>query len=246
MKILQRNLKRSTFVVWEMKRNVSVVCVCSAPNCSDKKQRSASQPASLFPASLLSLCHLAEGAYTIRLLFVSVSVCVSSHRIVGKCIGILWRSECLMFALIGKQSIKLCQQQFLEKFGGRHPPSKSSIWALLKKLETKGTLLDEHSGGRPKMSEETIQSVKDRLLASPKKSLRRFSHESGLPRSTCQRAAKKEKLHTYRISVIHELKEPDQVKRVAYCRWFQTLLKENPGILDYTWFSDQAWFLLSG
>jgi len=33
MKILQRNLNRSTFVVWEMKRNVSVVCVCSAPNC---------------------------------------------------------------------------------------------------------------------------------------------------------------------------------------------------------------------
>ena len=28
MKILQRNLNRSTFVVWEMKRNVSVVRVC--------------------------------------------------------------------------------------------------------------------------------------------------------------------------------------------------------------------------
>jgi hypothetical protein len=28
MKILQRNLNRSTFVVWEMKRNVSAVCVC--------------------------------------------------------------------------------------------------------------------------------------------------------------------------------------------------------------------------
>ena len=28
MKILQRNLNRSTFVVSEMKRNVSVVCVC--------------------------------------------------------------------------------------------------------------------------------------------------------------------------------------------------------------------------
>ena len=27
MKILQRNLNRSTFVVWEMKSNVSVVCV---------------------------------------------------------------------------------------------------------------------------------------------------------------------------------------------------------------------------
>jgi hypothetical protein len=138
--------------------------------------------------------------------------------------------------------IKSCQQQFLEKFGGRHPPSKPNIWALSKKLETKGTLLDEHTGRHPKISEETIQNVKGRLLASPKKSLRRLSQESGLSRSTCQRAAKKAKLHVYCISVVHEIKEPDQVKRVAYCRWFQTLLKENPGILDYTWFSDEARF----
>ena len=84
------------------------------------------------------------------------------------------------------------------------------------------------------MSEETIQNVKDRLLASPKKSLRRLSQESGSSRSTCQRTAKKANLHAYRISVVHELKEPDQVKRVAYCRLFQALLKESPGILDYT------------
>ena len=32
MKILQRNLNRSTFVVWEMKRNLYVVCVCSHCN----------------------------------------------------------------------------------------------------------------------------------------------------------------------------------------------------------------------
>ena len=47
MKILQRNLNRSTFVVWEMKRNVCVVCVCSARNCCDTEQRSASQPGSV-------------------------------------------------------------------------------------------------------------------------------------------------------------------------------------------------------
>jgi len=151
-----------------------------------------------------------------------------------------------LFTLWKTESIKSCQQQFLEKFGGRHPPSKSSIWALSKKLETKGTLLDGHTGGRPKMSEETIQNVKDRLLASPKKSLRRLSQELGFSRSACQRAVKKAKLHAYCISVVHGLKEPDQVKRVAYCLWFQTLLKENPGILDYTWFSDKAWFHLTG
>jgi hypothetical protein len=66
------------------------------------------------------------------------------------------------------ESIKSCQQHFLETFGGRHPPSKSSIWALSKKLETKGTFLDEHTGGRPKMSGETIQNVKDRLWRLPR------------------------------------------------------------------------------
>ena len=39
LKILQRSLNRSTFVVWEMKRNVSVVRVCSAPNCCGTEQR---------------------------------------------------------------------------------------------------------------------------------------------------------------------------------------------------------------
>jgi len=46
MKILQRNLNRSTFVVWEMQRNVSVVCVCSASNCCDTEQRYVSATAS--------------------------------------------------------------------------------------------------------------------------------------------------------------------------------------------------------
>ena len=43
-----------------------------------------------------------------------------------------------------------------------------------------------------------------------------------------------------------ELKELDQVKSVKYFRCFQTLLKENPDILDYPWFSDEVWFQLSG
>ena len=33
----------------EMKRNVSVVCVCSAPNCCDTGHRSANQPACFLP-----------------------------------------------------------------------------------------------------------------------------------------------------------------------------------------------------
>jgi hypothetical protein len=55
----------------------------------------------------------------------------------------LWRQQmsqiqCVPLATEPGISLMSCQQQFLEKSGGRHPPSKSSIWALSRELETKG------------------------------------------------------------------------------------------------------------
>jgi hypothetical protein len=143
-------------------------------------------------------------------------------------------------------SIKNCQRRFVEQFGGLNPPPKRCIQLLVKMLETKGTLLDLHGGGGPEMSENTEHDVANRLLASPRKSLRVLSQEIGLSRSTCQRAAKKAGLHAYRFRVIQELKQQDYDKRITYCRSFQRFIHENPGILDYAWFSDEAWFHLSG
>jgi hypothetical protein len=40
--------------------------------------------------------------------------------------------------------------------------------------------------------------------------------------------------------------QQDYDKPMTYWRWFQAFIDENPGILDYTWFSDEAWFHLSG
>ena len=72
MKILQRNLNRSTFVVWEMKRNVSVVRLIFATRSSGPP---ASQPVSCLtlPSADLSVIWL-RSVYTVRLLFMSVSV----------------------------------------------------------------------------------------------------------------------------------------------------------------------------
>jgi len=191
MKILQRNLNRSTFVVREMKRNVSAVRLILAT-------RNSGPPASLFPAwcaSLLIYLSIGWG----RLHNTAVREC----ECMCECMCEFTQDSWKMYRYTLKEwvfivrtywkteSIKSYQQQFLERSWGRHPPSKSSIWALSKKLETEGNLLDEHTGGSPKISEETIQNVEDRILASPKKSLRRLSQESGLSRSTCQSAAKK-------------------------------------------------------
>jgi hypothetical protein len=69
-------------------------------------------------------------------------------------------------------SIKNCQRKFVEKFcdHGHDLPSKCCIQKLVKKLETTGTLLDQHGRGRQKMSEETcvrLQTDYRLLHASP-------------------------------------------------------------------------------
>jgi hypothetical protein len=57
------------------------------------------------------------------------------------------------------------------------------------------------------MSENTVHDIANRLLASPRKSLRVLSQEIGLSRSACQRAAKKAGLHVYRFRVVQEHKQ---------------------------------------
>jgi hypothetical protein len=63
-----------------------------------------------------------------------------------------------------------------------------------------------------------------------------------MSKSTCQRTTKEANIHAYGVTAVHELKEPDREKSVTYCRWLQTLLNEHPGILDFVWFTDEAWF----
>jgi len=96
------------------------------------------------------------------------------------------------------------------------------------------------------MSEETIHDVKEQLLVSPSKSLQRLSQETNHPYSTCQRAAKKAKLCAYRVSCVQELLPMDHKKRVWFCLWIKYFLTQNPGILDVTFLTDEAWFHLSG
>ena len=78
------------------------------------------------------------------------------------------------------------------------------------------------------------------MLQSPKKSIRLVSHMA-------QPIQLKKTSKPYKISAVHELKPGDSVERVAYCKWFLDFLdREGEDILDVTFFTDEAYFHLSG
>ena len=141
-------------------------------------------------------------------------------------------------------SFKTCHMAFRMEFVERRAPSKCCNQKLVKKLETRGSLLTQHAGGR-KMSEETIHDVKEQLLVSPSKSLRRISQDTNLPYSTCRRAAKKAKLCAYCVSCVQELLPMDHKKRVWFSLQIKYFLTQYPGILDVTFFTDKTRFHLS-
>jgi hypothetical protein len=54
-------------------------------------------------------------------------------------------------------------------------------------------------------------------------------------------------LHSYNSTAVHELKPGSSAKQVAYCKWFLDFLDhEGEDILDVTFFTDEAYFYLSG
>ena len=90
--------------------------------------------------------------------------------------------------------------------------------------------------------------ISDRILQSLKKSIRKLSQQVGVSYGMSHTALKKLLfLHPYKITAVHELKPGDSAKRVAYCKWFLDFLGlEGEGILDVTFFTDEAYFHLLG
>lgn len=52
-------------------------------------------------------------------------------------------------------------------------------------------------------------------------------------------------MHPYKVTVVQELLPLDFGNRVRYCRWFNENLNNND-VLDLTYFTDEAWFHLTG
>jgi len=115
-------------------------------------------------------------------------------------------------------------------------------------MET-GSLCDATRSGRPSiLTEKKVLDISNGMLQSPKKSARKLSQQVGVSYGTAHTALKRSlRLHPYKITAVHELKPGDSAKQVAYCKWFLEFIdREGEDILNITFFTDEAYFHLSG
>ncbi|KDR23996.1 hypothetical protein L798_07935 [Zootermopsis nevadensis] len=153
----------------------------------------------------------------------------------------------IMEHYIKTNSYTECQQSFVRSFPESRVPHKSTICRIAYRFRETGSVSDKKRSGRPSsLSDENLNDVKQYSEWSPRKSLTRLAQQTGLSYGTTQRCTRRLKLVPYRIHTMHELKEPDKGKRLQYCEWFRELVRDGVGILDNIFFTDEAWFHLSG
>jgi hypothetical protein len=92
-----------------------------------------------------------------------------------------------------------------------------------------------------------LQDIQTAITRSPHKSLRKWSAQTDISLGSAHTVVRKVlKLYPYRMQVFHELIPGDYAKRVNYCRWFKNLIRGNIVVLHQVFFTDEAWFHLSG
>jgi hypothetical protein len=119
---------------------------------------------------------------------------------------------------------------------------------MIKKFRETSSLLEKNRNRQKSvLTPEILQNIQTAIPRSPHTFWRKLSAQTGISLGLTHTAVRKMlKLYPYRMQVFHKIIPGDYAKRFNYCRWFKNLIRGNIGVLDQVFFTDEAWFHLSG
>jgi inhibitor of nuclear factor kappa-B kinase subunit alpha len=124
---------------------------------------------------------------------------------------------------------------------------------LVHKFEEEGVFVDLPRTGRPSISEDVVETVKQTLHEGQSSSqlqiysARSLARQSGIPNSTVLKVLKtKLHLHPYHVTLRQELKETDLQARLNFANWFLDKMDEEDGFETRVLWTDEAHFHLDG
>ena len=114
-------------------------------------------------------------------------------------------------------SNKTVQRAFVRKFS-KKPSTAKQIWSWKRKFEDEGCLCRAEESGRPAIAEGKVERIRQTLLRSPKKSIRKTSAETLIPPMTVWRLVRKRLImKPYILQVVQATTAADKRKRKQFC-----------------------------
>ncbi|KAJ8933496.1 hypothetical protein NQ318_000313 [Aromia moschata] len=132
------------------------------------------------------------------------------------------RIEILM--IYGYGNGKRTQSEVYTVFNGiypNNPVSQGTLCQLIKKIRETGNVKDVKRTGRPKSatSEEKALNVLLIIEDTPQVSTREVADNLEISHVSVLRILRKEKMHPYKLQLIHELNEDDFERRMDFCEY---------------------------
>ena len=145
------------------------------------------------------------------------------------------------------KSVKQVQRLYCDHFGVhmRDAPNFRTIKSIVAKFTYEGTVCDLHKrlSGRKRSgrSEDSVDMVRQAVVQSPKKSIRRLSAETNLHRSTVQRILRQD-IHAFPHKIQSEslLTDEQKGKRLHFANWFAEKLEEDTDFLKKLHLTDEC------
>lgn len=144
------------------------------------------------------------------------------------------------------ESIIRVQREFRRRYGA-NPPSDNNIRRWYRQFCDTGCLCKGKSPGRPRVSDENTERIRETFACSPRKSLRRASRELQMPHQTIWKVVRRRLLmKAYKIHMLQALQPNDKIARMNFCNFFQESIDNNESFSSRLIFSDEATFHISG
>jgi len=159
------------------------------------------------------------------------------------------QKTCLLEGYFKNHSYNEAKRELTRRFPGTAPPPNSTIKRLLDKFRDKGSVANNYKTPHISyvLTEEKIAELQGDLVENPQLSLRRLAQRCEISYGTAQYAAKKLlQMHPYKTHVLHELLPGDYQARTHYCEWIIDITEHDDTFLDRCFYTDEAWFCLSG
>lgn len=148
-------------------------------------------------------------------------------------------------------SVVQIQRNYCAHFQVRNAPVRKTIVNIVQKFSNVGTVKDLHKGqsGRRRSSrcQENIETVRESIIRSPRKSIRRLSQETGIPKTSVNRILRSDlNAFPYKIQSQKELTQQQKAKRLDFARWFSGRLENDAEFLQKIHMTDECHAHLSG
>lgn len=140
-----------------------------------------------------------------------------------------------------RRNIYEARNLYALRYPERNIPSRSSFYRVVKQFSENGVVREkERKRSRTITGENNETIVLAAVARNPQISSRSISRNTGISRRSVLRILKRNKFHTYHISLHQQLSNTDFQNRVTFCRWAQRKIERNKNFFLSVLFSDES------